>query len=161
MILIRMRLASRESGFPGFVRRLAHCYHGYVKRLNLFSVRATVALAAVVSFAICAGGFAPANLPPVPTTVSSITPAELRMHLEFLASDELGGRYTLSPSFAIAARYLASRLEGYGFRGAGQNGSFLQSFELTSSKPDAAKMVLELTMNGKHETFKFAEDYVQ
>ena len=105
------------------------------------------------------GATSPAPLPAVPTTVDSITPAELRMHLEFLASDELGGRYTLSPSFAIAARYLASRLEGYGFRGAGQNGSFLQSFELTSSKPDAARMALELTINGKPETFKFAEDF--
>ncbi len=107
------------------------------------------------------GAASPAALPAVPSTVDSITPAELRMHLEFLASDELGGRYTLSPSFAIAARYLASRLEGYGFRGAGQNGSFLQSFELTASKPDAARMALELTINGKPETFKFAEDYFQ
>src|SRR5260370_6566311 len=134
MILIRMRLASRESGFPGFVGRRAHCYHGYVKRLNLFSVGATVALAAVVSFAICAGGFAPANLPPVPTTVSSITPAELRMHLQFLASDELGGRYTLSPSFAIAARYLAAHLEAYGFRRAGDHGRFLHTLYLVSPK---------------------------
>lgn len=113
----------------------------------------TLAVAATLSVA------AAPTLPAVPTTVDTITPAELRMHLEFLASDELGGRYTLSPGFAIAARYLASRLEAYGFRGAGQNGSFLQSFELISSKPDAAKTTLEVTLNGKPETFKFAEDY--
>jgi len=124
------------------------------KNLLLKSLLAlTLAAAATVGVAL------PATLPAVPTTVDSITPAELRMHLEFLASDELGGRYTLSPSFAIAARYLASRLEGYGFRGAGQNGSLLQSFELVSSKPDASRMALELTINGKPETFKFAEDY--
>ncbi len=115
----------------------------------------------MLAAAVTLGAASPAPLPAVPTTVDSITPAELRMHLEFLASNELGGRYTLSPSFAIAARYLASRLEGYGYRGAGQNGSFLQSFELTSSKPDAARMALELTLNGKPETFKFGEDYLQ
>jgi len=67
-------------------------------------------------------------LPAVPPTVDTITPTELRMHLEFLSSPELGGRYTLSPNFAIAARYLAAHLEAYGFHGAGQNGSFLQTF---------------------------------
>jgi hypothetical protein len=99
------------------------------------------------------------NLPPVPTTVDSITAAELRMHLEFLSSTELGGRYTLSPNFAIAARYLASQLEGYGFRGAGPNGSFLQRFDLISSKPDQSKISLELNLQGTSETGKFGQDY--
>ena len=75
------------------------------------------------------------------------------MHLEFLASDELGGRYTLSPNFAIAARYLAAHLEGYGFRGAGDKGSFLQTFEVVSSRPDPAKSTLELTAGNKTSTF--------
>src|SRR5438046_10315398 len=88
-------------------------------------------------------------LPPVPTTVDSITPGELRMHLQFLASEELGGRYTLSPSFAIAARYLASHLEGYGFKGAGEHGEFLQTFQVISGKPDTAKDSLEVTGRGK------------
>ena len=49
------------------------------------------------------------NLPKAPASaVNDITPVELREHLSFLASDELGGRYTLSPNFPIAARYLAT-----------------------------------------------------
>lgn len=79
------------------------------------------------------------------------------MHLQFLASDELGGRYTLSPSFAIAARYLASHLEAYGFRGAGDHGGFLQSFEVIAAKPDASKSSLELTLDGKTETYSFGD----
>lgn len=102
---------------------------------------------------------AASNLPPVPTTVDSITPAELRMHLEFLSSSELGGRYTLSPSLAIAARYLASQLEAYGFHGAGPNGNFLQSFGVISSKPDESKVSLELNLGGKLEKEKFAQDF--
>lgn len=81
------------------------------------------------------------------------------MHLEFLSSTELGGRYTLSPNFAIAARYLASQLEGYGFRGAGPGGNFLQRFDLISSKPDQGKMSLELSLQGNSETAKFGQDY--
>jgi Peptidase family M28/PA domain len=102
---------------------------------------------------------AASNLPPVPTTVDSITPAELRMHLEFLSSSELGGRYTLSPSLAIAARYLASQLEAYGFRGTGPNGDFLQRFEVVSSKPDESKVSLELNLGGKLEKEKFGRDF--
>jgi len=79
------------------------------------------------------------------------------MHLQFLASDELGGRYTLSPSFAIAARYLAAHLEGYGFRGAGDHGSFLQTFEIVTAKPDPAKTSLELTIDGQPVSYSFGE----
>ena len=79
------------------------------------------------------------------------------MHLQFLASDELGGRYTLSPNFAIAARYLAAHLEGYGFRGAGDKGSFLQTFEVVSTRPDPAKSTLELTTGDKTSSFGLGE----
>ncbi len=65
----------------------------------------------------------------------------------------------MSPSLAIAARYLASQLDGYGFRGAGPQGSFLQTFDLISSKPDQAKISLELTLNGKPESAKFGQDF--
>lgn len=114
---------------------------------------------AVLFLGLAARALPPANLPPVPTTVDSITPGELRMHLEFLASDELGGRYTLSPGLAIAARYLASRLESYGYHGAGAHGSFLQTFDLLSMKPDEAKTSLEVTLNGKAEKLKFGSDF--
>src|SRR5437588_9979331 len=98
-------------------------------------------------------GEAPAVLPAVPATdVDNITSTELRMHLEFLASNELGGRYTLSPGLGIAARYLASHLKAYGFHGAGDHGDFLQHFEVVSAKPDAARSSVSVTVNG--QTFK-------
>lgn len=109
---------------------------------------------------VSAAGTAASSLPPVPTTVDSITASELRMHLEFLSSTELGGRYTLSPSLAIAARYLASQLEGYGFHGAGPDGHFLQRFEVVSSKPDEAKVSLELNLAGKPEKERFGQDFL-
>jgi len=116
-----------------------------------------LALAAAAIFVVSAAGLPPGNLPPVPSTVTSITPGELRMHLQFLASDELGGRYTLSPSFAIAARYLASHLEAYGFRGAGDHGSFLQTFEVVSAKADPSKTSLELTSGGATSTYSMSD----
>jgi hypothetical protein len=136
------------------------CYHQSVIRFKGFSTKIALAVAITVSAAMYAA--APAIvLPPVPTTVDSITPGELRMHLEFLASEELGGRYTLSPSFAIAARYLAAHLEAYGFKGAGDNGSFLQTFQVVSSKVDTAKSTLEITTGGgKATSYHFGDFYL-
>ncbi|HLY99867.1 MAG TPA: hypothetical protein VKT33_12475, partial [Candidatus Angelobacter sp.] len=122
-----------------------------------------MALAAAVTISAAMYAAAPdaVVLPPVPTTVDSITPGELRMHLEFLASQELGGRYTLSPSFGIAARYLAAHLEAFGFKGAGDNGSFLQTFQVVSSKADTAKSALEITTNGgKTTSYHFGDFYI-
>jgi hypothetical protein len=136
------------------------CYHQDVNLLKNFSARMALALALAASAAMYAAAPAAVVLPPVPSTVDSITPGELRMHLQFLASDELGGRYTLSPNFAIAARYLASHLEAYGFKGAGEHGNFLQTFQVLSGKTDATKSSLELTIAGKAKPYHFGDFYI-
>src|SRR5437588_1906758 len=107
-----------------------------------------------------AGALPATNLAPIPATVDTITTGELRMHLEFLASDELGGRYTLSPNFAVAARYLASHLRAYGFHGLGKNGDFLQFFDVISSRPNAAKSSLSLTTNGQTMKYGYGDFFV-
>ena len=117
-------------------------------------------MAVAVSAAMYAASPATMVLPPVPATVDTITPGELRMHLQFLASEELGGRYTLSPSFAIAARYLASHLEGYGFKGAGEHGEFLQTFQVVASRPDAAKSLFEVKDGNKTNNYRFGDFYI-
>jgi hypothetical protein len=86
---------------------------------------------------------APLASPPS-DSVSAIQASQLRTHLQFLASKELGGRYTLSPSFAIAARYLATQLESYGYKGAMPDGSYFQPFEVASSKVDPEKSSLTI-----------------
>jgi len=133
------------------------CYHRNVKHPKTLLAKAFLVLVTGTTIAVYAGALPATNLAPVPSTVDSITPSELRMHLEFLASDELGGRYTLAPNFAIAARYLAAHLEAYGFHGAGDHGSFLQTFEVLSAKPDAAKCSLEIKAGDKSNTFSFGE----
>jgi hypothetical protein len=129
-----------------------------VKSPRIFLAKLALVLAAIAPVWIYAAEPG-AVLPSVPSTVESITPTELRMHLEFLASPELGGRYTLSPNFAIAARYLASHLEAYGFRGAAANGNFLQTFQVVSAKPDPAKTSLEITRAGKTSSYHFGDFY--
>jgi hypothetical protein len=131
-----------------------------VNRLKSLSAKITLAVALVASGVIYAASPTAVVLPPVPSTVESITPGELRMHLQFLASPELGGRYTLSPGFAIAARYLAAHLEAYGFKGAGDHGDFLQTFQVISGKADTAKSLLEVTFDGKPKAYHFGDFYI-
>src|SRR5947209_19149840 len=123
---------------------------------HLKALRSSFLLIALF-FTSHAGALPAANLAPIPTTVDTITAGELRMHLEFLASEELGGRYTLSPNFAIAARYLASHLKADGFHGLGKNGDFLQVFDVIASKPDAAKSSLSLTMSGQTTHYNYGD----
>jgi peptidase M28-like protein len=131
-----------------------------VNRLQSFYAKIALAVALVASGLMYAATPKAVVLPPVPATVDSITPGELRMHLQFLASPELGGRYTLSPSFAIAARYIASHLEAYGFKGAGEHGDFLQTFQVVASKPDTAKSLLEISFDGKPKAYHFGDFYI-
>ena len=98
------------------------------------------------------------TLPKPPSNaVNGITPTELREHLSFLAADELGGRYTLSPGFPIAAKYLATRLQAWGYKPAGENGSYFQRFDLVSSKPKPEECSLSLTVNGQKSDYKFGD----
>ncbi len=101
--------------------------------------------------------------PAVPATprnaVNAINETEMRKHLEFLSSPELGGRASLSPNFAISAKYLASRLKSYGYKGAGANGSYFQTFEIVSAKQDNEKSSLGLTIGSETLEPKFGDFY--
>ena len=121
-----------------------------IKRGSLFII-VTLLAASIVS----AG-----NLPlPTSEVTSSITARDLKKHLSFLASDELGGRYTLSQGNRIAARYLATELESYGYKGAARDGSFFQKVPLSYRNVNMDKSGLTLEAGGKKQTFKYADDF--
>ena len=91
--------------------------------------------------------------------MKEINPTELRMHLEFLASQEFGGRYTLSPNFSVAAKYLATRLASYGYKGAGKDGSFYQPFDVISSAVEPQSSSLSITAKGNTTEYKYGDFY--
>src|SRR5215471_20452023 len=102
-----------------------------------------------------------ASLPlPTPEATASITAVDLKKHLSFLASDELGGRYTLSPSNRIAARYLAAQLEAYGFRGAARDGSFFQRVPLSFRNVDRSVSRVTLNIGGTKREFNYADAFL-
>ena len=127
-------------------------YHLPLKRA-LASVMLAVLLTATLALA--------SNLPlPSREEMSSINAGDLKKHLSFLASDELGGRFTFSPSNRIAARYLASQLESYGYKGAARDGSFFQKVPLQYSNPDTANSRVTLHSGGQKLEFKYGDGFV-
>ncbi len=114
--------------------------------------------AILAAFAIAAQA---SDLPlPSPDATNSINVVDLKKHLSFLASDELGGRYTFSQGNRIAARYLASQLESYGFRGAAREGSFFQKVPLAYRTVDLAKSTLTFNLADAKKEFKYGDDFL-
>lgn len=85
-----------------------------------------------------------------------ITVAQLRSYLGFIASDEMEGRDTPSRGLDTTAKFLAMNLQRWGFKPAGDEGSFLQHIALRRDRVDAAETKAEL--NG--QTLTLGEDYI-
>ena len=62
--------------------------------------------------------------PKVSGVLRSITPADLKGDLSFLASDALGGRFSPSPGLAVAAEFIASRFRAAGLEPGGNQDYF-------------------------------------
>ena len=98
---------------------------------------------------------APANLA-AQRGVDQITAAQMRAYLSFIASDEMEGRDTPSRGLDATAKFIAMNLTRWGFKPAGDDGSYLQRIALRRDRVDAAQTRVEL--NG--QTLNVGEDYV-
>ena len=73
--------------------------------------------------------------------MARITPASLSGPLRFLSDDLLEGRKPGQPGDELAVKYLASQLEAFGMKPAGDNGSFLQAVPLIELRAEVPKDV--------------------
>jgi hypothetical protein len=77
-------------------------------------------------------------------------------HVEYLASDELAGRYTGSDGYLKAARYVAGKFQEAGLQPAGTEG-YLQPVEFISRKLVPERSTLEIVRNGSVQPMKIPE----
>ena len=84
---------------------------------------------------------------------------EIRAHIRFLADSLLQGRASGTPGYDIAAKYVATELEGMGLHPA-VSGSWFQSVPLEKAVTDASASSLVLIVNGKEQKLVDAKDYV-
>ncbi len=83
-----------------------------------------------------------------------ITAAQLSNYLYFVASDAMGGRDTPSYGLDVTAEFLKMNLERWGFKGAGDNGTFFQKIALRRDAVDPS--ATSVKVGG--ETFAYGED---
>jgi Predicted aminopeptidases len=73
-----------------------------------------------------------------------VTAAQLKNYLYFVASDAMEGRDTPSQGLNITAEFIKMNLERWGFKPAGDNGTFFQKIALKSDSIDPAKNTLRI-----------------
>ena len=86
----------------------------------------------------------------------TISAAELRDYLTFIASDEMEGRDTPSRGLDTTAKFIAMNLSRWSFKPAGDNGTFFQHIDLLRNRVDGAQTRVEL--NG--QALVAGDDYI-
>src|SRR5688500_13629534 len=119
-------------------------------RRNFFAFLLTLSLLASSSFAQAV------RITPAERKIAEgITAAQLSSYLYFIASDAMGGRDTPSYGLDVTAEFLKMNLQKWGFKPAGDNGTYFQNMALTRESLDPEKTVLEIG----GQSFKFADDF--
>ena len=79
----------------------------------------------------------------VQRAVDTISANQLRDYLTFIASDEMEGRDTPSRGLDVTAKFLAMNLARWGFKPAGDDGTFFQRIELRRDRADSGQTKVE------------------
>jgi Zn-dependent M28 family amino/carboxypeptidase len=108
----------------------------------------------------CAVAFAQPPSAPEQNSVKAIRPDAIRAHMRFLSDSLLQGRGTGTPSYQIAARYVATELEAAGLQPAGVNGTWYQTVPLRKSVADDARSSMVLVTRSGEQTLVSLKDYV-
>jgi Tol biopolymer transport system component len=74
----------------------------------------------------------PINKPDLTTTGAEIAEADLKQHITYLASDELGGRLTGTEGEKLATQYFADVAKQIGLAPFGDEGTYFDNFDFTA-----------------------------
>ena len=78
-------------------------------------------------------------------------------HVQYLASDDLQGRLPGTPGFELATQYVVKQFTAIGLKPAGTDG-YLQQFDLSSTKLDNDRSVVELKSADKTTALKLGTE---
>ncbi|MDL1976180.1 MAG: M20/M25/M40 family metallo-hydrolase [Deltaproteobacteria bacterium] len=92
--------------------------------------------------------------------LESINEHDLKMHMLFLASDELEGRNTGEPGMNIAARYLAVQAEQLGLKPADPENGFLQPYIIHEKANDWKNSHITMTRSGMNPVVNNRSFYI-
>lgn len=93
------------------------------------------------------------------TGFESITTQNLRKHLTYLTSDELQGRETSYPGQRLAAKYIAAYFKSLGLKATGDNGTYLQQFDVEAIRVSDATSIT-VKSGTEEKTFSWIKDFI-
>ncbi len=92
---------------------------------------------------------------PAMKAAENITAKQMSDYLYFIASDEMEGRDTPSRGLDTTAKFIGMNLSRWGFKPAGDNGTYYQKIALLRESSDAQNS----SLNVGGEAFKYGEDF--
>ncbi|MFQ6093144.1 MAG: M28 family peptidase [bacterium] len=94
------------------------------------------------------------------TESGAITGEEIVSHIQYLASDELGGRRAGTEGCEQAAKYVAQEFERYGLEAVGDEGTYFQNFEFVFDVRLGPENRLSVTVEGSTVTYTIDDDFL-
>lgn len=88
-------------------------------------------------------------------SAEAITASQLSNYLYFVASDAMGGRDTPSQGLDVTAEFIKMNLQRWGFKPAGDNGTYFQKIVLRRESFDPQKTILKIG----DKSFSLGEDF--
>lgn len=121
-----------------------------------FGAMTALALLGCVTGLAVAQDTGPAAMAP---NLESITIKDIKQDVYFMASDEMGGRDTLSVESRLTAAYVKSRMQQAGLKPAGEKGTWYQEVGLRYEKWESAP-TLSVTTGGGEKKLEYGKDFV-
>lgn len=90
---------------------------------------------------------------------SEITSDELKDHVKYLSSDELAGRFPGTPGMQEAEDYIVNQFKSYGILPAGDNGTYIQNFEMITDVDLGKNNSLIVDMGENQQSFTLGHDF--
>ena len=123
-------------------------------RVTTHSGWARLSCAGLVLALCCAGAFAE------PAKLDGVDPDRYVEHVRFLAAPEMKGRGAGTPELEQAADYIAGQFRDLGLEPAGDDGSYWQSFVVTTGASMGPRNQFVVRREGSELTLEPGEDYV-
>ncbi len=122
----------------------------------MFRVKAVLVVMMTALVAGCATQKTPVNK----QSATTLAPADVQFHIDYLASDSLEGRQSGTPGGEAAANYIAAEFKRFGLAPQGENDSYVQQFEFVGGVQLGSKNSLRMSHADKDTTWTLNTDYI-
>ena len=93
------------------------------------------------------------------TEATDVSGERMRVHVKYLASDQLEGRGVGTPGEKLATEYIAAQFASAGAKPAGEHGTYFQRVPMVGATTEP-RATLSATGDNRSVSFRWLDDYV-